>query len=354
MGTINLIAPETTTCAIVTGDPVQTVGGSSDSLPVLPEVGGNPVSAGFALLSTKSAFLNACVTTAQRDAMNAKVGMQVYNETTDSYDGFFTAGWASLSGGDSEFDRIRVGDGTEALPSITFTSDLDTGIYRSGANELSFTAGGFNVGRFNGAGLNLFGDGISGSAFLFDEASAHYVALAAPASGSLPSNIVITLPGILPVVDNVPLTCVPGGTTKFNYNGWINKTVAFTHANLLGMYAAPVTVLPTPPSGKGYIIQRVAFVASAGSASSAGGNIFLQYGSSVGSTAFQATVDISSTTLNGGGASNIAIQAGIPVGALTTVGVVDALVSITNKTTPFTGGNQTAVLDIWYSLIDIV
>jgi hypothetical protein len=41
-------------------------------------------------------------------------------------------------------------NGTAALPSMAFASDPDTGVYRSGANELSFAEGGVDRGRFYG------------------------------------------------------------------------------------------------------------------------------------------------------------------------------------------------------------
>lgn len=50
---------------------------------------------------------------------------------------------------------ISVGDGTAAAPSITFPSDIDTGLFRKGANDLGFTVGGAEVADFSSAGLTL-------------------------------------------------------------------------------------------------------------------------------------------------------------------------------------------------------
>jgi hypothetical protein len=53
-------------------------------------------------------------------------------------------------------DYVNVGanfpSGTQSVPSITFDSDLDTGIYNSGANQLSFATGGIERFRIDSAG----------------------------------------------------------------------------------------------------------------------------------------------------------------------------------------------------------
>ena len=46
---------------------------------------------------------------------------------------------------DTVNDRVQFPDGSAATPSITFGSDLDTGIYRAGINTMRFTAGGTDV-----------------------------------------------------------------------------------------------------------------------------------------------------------------------------------------------------------------
>jgi filamentous hemagglutinin len=47
---------------------------------------------------------------------------------------------------------VTFGDGTAASPSITFTSDGSTGLYRPGFHVLGFAAGGIAVGSVNGSG----------------------------------------------------------------------------------------------------------------------------------------------------------------------------------------------------------
>lgn len=57
--------------------------------------------------------------------------------------------------GTSNFDTLQVGAGTAANPSYSFTSDADTGLYRSSANTIGLSAGGTSVGSIGAAGLVL-------------------------------------------------------------------------------------------------------------------------------------------------------------------------------------------------------
>lgn len=49
------------------------------------------------------------------------------------------------TGGDVTVDSLYVADGTALAPSLAFTSDTDTGMYRAGTNQLGFTAGSTQV-----------------------------------------------------------------------------------------------------------------------------------------------------------------------------------------------------------------
>lgn len=49
----------------------------------------------------------------------------------------------------------KFADGSAAAPSVTFSSDLDTGFYRVGANQLGVACNGANVGAFSSSGLVL-------------------------------------------------------------------------------------------------------------------------------------------------------------------------------------------------------
>lgn len=52
---------------------------------------------------------------------------------------------------------IEVGNGTAALPSYSFISDPDTGIYSAGANVIGLSAGGVPIAQFEATGLTFIG-----------------------------------------------------------------------------------------------------------------------------------------------------------------------------------------------------
>jgi hypothetical protein len=136
---------------------------------------------GIELKSTASALLLSRLTTAQRDAMTAVNGMICYNSTTDAFNLYEGGAWVAIGGGgggpvtgpvastDNAIARwdgitgallqnstVIVGDtgaitavlsiandaGTAAAPSYTFTGDVDTGIYHSGANTVDIATNG--------------------------------------------------------------------------------------------------------------------------------------------------------------------------------------------------------------------
>jgi hypothetical protein len=72
-------------------------------------------------------------------------------------------------------DNHHIADGTASLPSISFEHDTDTGIYRSAANELAIATGGTERLRVTNAGL-VFAAGsdltVAGELFLSDGTSA--------------------------------------------------------------------------------------------------------------------------------------------------------------------------------------
>lgn len=60
-----------------------------------------------------------------------------------------------------DFVTVSAGNGTASLPSLTFDSDLDTGIYSAGANQLGVTVGGTQRALIDNSGyLRLAGGGI--------------------------------------------------------------------------------------------------------------------------------------------------------------------------------------------------
>jgi len=64
----------------------------------------------------------------------------------------------ATSGKISGVSSIVMDNGSESAPSITFDSDSNTGIFRSGADDMAFTAGGAERFAANGNGLDLQGN----------------------------------------------------------------------------------------------------------------------------------------------------------------------------------------------------
>ena len=54
-----------------------------------------------------------------------------------------------------EFNTLSVDDGAAATPSLFFTNDDDTGIYRVGADQIGFSAGGTNALTIKGSSIEL-------------------------------------------------------------------------------------------------------------------------------------------------------------------------------------------------------
>jgi hypothetical protein len=52
------------------------------------------------------------------------------------------SGWITLRQLDGDFSIVAVEDGLQATPSLTFTNDLNTGVFRSGADALAIVTGG--------------------------------------------------------------------------------------------------------------------------------------------------------------------------------------------------------------------
>lgn len=130
---------------------------------------------------------------------------------------------------------------------------------------------------------------------------------------------------------------------------------AVTAAQFLGMYAAPVTIVPAPGAGLMIIVKRATIYMDYGSAAmAAGGVVGLQYGTSThlaGSLAtnteaaadFQATAN---TVFAFNGVS------GNTVGALPVSSCSNAVLSLSNQTAAFTTGDSTFLVTVDYSIIE--
>jgi microcystin-dependent protein len=108
-------------------------------------------------------------------------------------------GWISLGTAETNFGlaansgatfsgNILITGGTTGAPSLGFSGDTDTGLYKAAANDLGVSAGGALISHFNSSGLTIR----DGKALrLRDSGNSNYISLAAP---SLSSDVTLTLP----------------------------------------------------------------------------------------------------------------------------------------------------------------
>lgn len=97
MSSINLEGPTTFTSSVLIGDAGSNAANvSSDSLPVLTEVGGVAVSAALEIQSTLGTLLIPRMTTAQKTALTTVAeGMIVYDTDLDSFNYYQAGAWVS-------------------------------------------------------------------------------------------------------------------------------------------------------------------------------------------------------------------------------------------------------------------
>lgn len=123
--------------------------------------------------------------------------------------------------------QIAITPGTLAAPPITFTNDLNTGIYRSGAGEMSFVSDGDNVVQINNFGLNVSGT------LTADAIEATITSLSVETSNILVTNtaninnLVVTGNTTLGNQNTDTLTIRGGNISIPNNATWANGWVAF-------------------------------------------------------------------------------------------------------------------------------
>ena len=102
------------------------------------------------------------LTTSESVAGQFKITDNVLKIRNSSNNGFTTIGnidtanlgLISASGGEMS-GVLKISNGTESAPAISFTTDTDTGLFRDAANVMGFTAGGTESMIFSGDGITL-------------------------------------------------------------------------------------------------------------------------------------------------------------------------------------------------------
>jgi hypothetical protein len=113
---INTISPATFTTSILIGDPTFTNNAGHDSIPLLTQANGSPVSAAIEIQSTDSALLLSRMTTAQMNAIpNPTNGMLIYNTTANQMFSYTAGTWVGVAGGAT---------GTVVGPAVSVAGDI--------------------------------------------------------------------------------------------------------------------------------------------------------------------------------------------------------------------------------------
>jgi hypothetical protein len=130
-------------------------------------------------------------------------------------------------------------------------------------------------------------------------------------------------------------------------------TVTLSSAQILGMFAAPVQLLPAPGAGNLIIIDSILWDVAFGTTQyAAGGAIQAQYGATVDGAGPAASGSLAAATLNGVAASDFLSNAG-SAGILNVArtAALNTAVYLSNATAAFTTGNSTATLYIKYRIV---
>ena len=147
------------------------------------------------------------------------------------------------SGGTVSGTTIKAGDGTQALPSITFASDTDTGMYLDAANQAFLVANGARRFRWNANNLNSMLQHL----FIDNPASAPGIAFASDPNtgiyqnsggdGSVAFSTDGTRAGFFDASQNLRVTNTISGTTLLVGEGLIGApSIAFADAPGTGMW----------------------------------------------------------------------------------------------------------------------
>lgn len=135
--------------------------------------------------------------------------------------------------------------------------------------------------------------------------------------------------------------------------GTLYQSLNLTTAQVQGMNAAPVQILPAPGVGIIYLVHGFRFSKTyAGALFVGGGDIAVQYGTTAGGSA--ASNALANTLLTTTTSSEFAYATGNDSTVVSAVNSVNLPLSITNASAAFTGGGTTTCkVDVWYSIIPL-
>ena len=114
-------------------------------------------------------------------------------------------------------------DGTAGLPSVTFASDITTGVYSPGIGQLAISTSGIERALVNSNGVTIHGQG---DLRLADSDNSNWVALQAPAT--VASNLTLTAPAADGTADQALVTDGAGALSFASRSRLISGTAVAT------------------------------------------------------------------------------------------------------------------------------
>lgn len=160
--------------------------------------------------------------------------------------------------------------------------------------------------------------------------------------------------------DDYVLAKYAGGETFLNYDSVTNtlnmagvgfSQVRLTSAQILGMYATPVLILPAPPAGKMIVLSRITGTYLFGTVQYvAGGAIGLEWGSAAHLAGPAASTTLAGATFDGYAASNTFELT--PDNTDTLAHIIAMPVYISNDTAAFTTGDGSLLVNVNYTVVN--
>lgn len=127
-----------------------------------------------------------------------------------------------------------------------------------------------------------------------------------------------------------------------------HKQALISAANLTGMYATPVQIVPTPGAGKTITVTRAALrITRSPTAYTGGGAVILQYDSTAngaGTNSLDST--IAATVVTGAAATSDTFRNGAVISD--NASIANKGLFLSNATAAFATGTGTGTLDLWY------
>ncbi len=129
-------------------------------------------------------------------------------------------------------------------------------------------------------------------------------------------------------------------------------TINLTAAQINGMSAVPVQILPAPGAALTYIVHDFRLSITHNALFTGGGAINLQYGNAALAAGDDASNALAATFLTATAANKFACTTINDATVVSGAGSLNQALTITNSTAPFAaGGTSTGKVEVWYSVV---